>query len=181
MHYIYCPQCGIKLVDKMAGDDGEVPFCQQCNKYWFDAFSSCSIVLVANQYNEIALLKQIYMSDKFTSFVSGYITPGENAEETAVREVKEELGIDIEKLEYAGTYWFDSKDILMHGFIGFTQKSDFILSNEVDSAEWCDALKAPETMFPDRPGNAMYPIYRKYLKIVGLSDLKEKQYGKNLE
>lgn len=135
MRYIYCPQCGNKLMDKTAGDDGEVPFCKQCNKYWFDVFSSCIIVLVANQYNEIALLRQMYMSDKFTSFVSGYITPGENAEEAAVREVKEELGLNIEKLEYVGTYWFDSKDILMHGFIGFTSKNDFTLSSEVDSAE----------------------------------------------
>jgi len=100
MHYIYCPTCGRKLKDKMAGDEGKVPFCNQCNHYWFDAFSSCSIILVANQYNEIALLRQIYMSDKFTSFVSGYITPGETAEETAIREVKEELGLNIEKLEY---------------------------------------------------------------------------------
>ena len=73
MRYSYCPQCGTKLINKIAGDDGYVPFCKQCNKYWFDSFSSCSIVLVANQYNEIALLRQFYMSDKFTSFVSGYI------------------------------------------------------------------------------------------------------------
>lgn len=168
MHYIYCPQCGTKLTGKLAGDDGHVPFCEACNKYWFDTFSSCIIVLVANQYHEIALLRQQYISDQFSSFVSGYITPGENAEETAVREVKEELGLDVEKLEYAGTYWFDAKDILMHGFIGFTAKADFTLSREVDSAEWVPAAKAPETMFPDRPGNAMHPIYRKYLKMAGL-------------
>jgi len=168
MRYSYCPQCGTKLINKIAGDDGYVPFCKQCNKYWFDSFSSVSIVLVANQYNEIALLRQFYMSDKFTSFVSGYITPGENAEETAVREVKEELGIDIDRLEYAGTYWFDTKEILMHGFIAFVSKSDFKLSSEVDSAEWVPALKAPETMFPDRPGNTMHLIYRKYLKMIDL-------------
>lgn len=169
MHYIYCPKCGEKLVNKPAGDDGNVPFCKHCKKYWFDTFSSCSIVLVYNQYNEIALLRQLYMSDKYASFVSGYITPGENAEETAVREVKEELGLDIEKLEYAGSYWFDTKEILMHGFIGFTSRSEFALSSEVDSAEWVDALKVPEKIFPVRPGNAMHPIYRKYLKIAGLS------------
>lgn len=170
MHYNYCPKCGMKLKDKTAGDDGKVPFCEQCNQYWFDSFASCCIVLVANQYHEIALLRQTYMSDRFTSFVSGYITPGENAEETAAREVKEELGIDIDKLEYAGTYWFDAKELLMHGFIGFASKADFRLSGEVDSAAWVPALKAPETMFPDRPGNAMHPIYRKYLKMTGLSD-----------
>lgn len=170
MHYNYCPKCGMKLTDKMAGDDGKVPFCERCGQYWFDSFSSCCIVLVANQYHEIALLRQMYMSDRFASFVSGYITPGENSEETAVREVKEELGIAIERLEYAGTYWFGAKEILMHGFIGFASKAAFRLSVEVDSAAWVPALKAPETMFPDRPGNAMYPIYRKYLKIVGLSE-----------
>lgn len=168
MHYIYCPQCGLKLTNKTAGDDGNVPFCVQCNQYWFDSFSSCSIVLVANEYNEIALLKQLYMSDKYASFVSGYITPGETAEETAVREVKEELGLDIDRLEYAGSYWFDSKEILMHGFIGFATKKDFNLSCEVNSAEWVPAPKAPEKMFPDKPGNAMHPMYRKYLKMVGL-------------
>ncbi len=169
MHYIYCPQCGIKLTDAPAGDDGYVPFCKRCNKYWFDSFPSCSIVLVANQYNEIALLRQRYMSDKFASFVSGYIAPGENAEQTALREVKEELGIDIDKLEYAGTYWFDTKGILMHGFIGFAEKCEFKLSGEVDSAKWVPASEAPKTMFPDRPGNTMHSIYRKYLKIAGLS------------
>lgn len=99
MHYNYCPKCGMKLKDKMAGDDGKVPFCEQCNQYWFDA-----------------------------------------------------------------------KDLLMHGFIGFASKADFRLSGEVDSAAWVPALKAPETMFPDRPGDAMHPIYRQYLKMTGLSD-----------
>lgn len=158
------------MTDKMAGDDGKVPFCKNCDQYWFDSFASCCIVLVANQYHEIALLRQMYMSDRFASFVSGYIVPGETAEETAVREVREELGITIERLEYAGSYWFDAKELLMHGFIGLTTKADFQLSGEVDSAAWVPALKAPETMFPDRPGNAMHPIYRKYLKMVGLSE-----------
>lgn len=169
MRYVYCPQCGVKLIEKMAGDDGYVPFCEQCDQYWFDTFSSCSIVLVANQYHEIALLRQSYLSADHACFVSGYITPGETAEETAVREVKEELGLRIERLEYAGTYWFPSKELLMHGFIGFSSKSDFVLSSEVDSAAWVPASEAPETMFPDRPGNAMHPIYRKYLKMIGLS------------
>jgi NAD+ diphosphatase len=168
MHYIYCPQCGAKLTCKSAGDDGCVPYCNKCTQYWFDTFPSCVIVLVANQYNEIALLRQNYMSDKYANFVSGYISPGENAEEAAVREVKEELGIDIHQIGYAGTYWFDSKGILMHGFIAFASKCSFTLSSEVDSAEWVSALKAPETMFPDKPENTMYPIYRKYLKMIGL-------------
>ncbi len=35
MRYNYCPVCGQKLHKKEAGDDGNVPFCLDCNKYWF--------------------------------------------------------------------------------------------------------------------------------------------------
>lgn len=170
MHYIYCPQCGKKLIAKAAGDDGDVPFCNSCGTYWFDTFPCCTITLVANECNEIALLRQDYMSSKHANFVSGYITPNETAEENALREVKEELGITAERLEYAGTYWYDKKGLLMHGFIAFAKKCDFTLSDEVDFAEWVDAKAALEKMFPDKPGNTMFPIYKKYLEITGLSE-----------
>ncbi len=170
MHYLYCPICGGKLIDKKAGDDGNVPYCTQCNKYWFDSFSSCVIILVANEFNEIALLHQEYMSVKHAAFVSGYITPGENAETAAMREVKEELGIDLESVHYAGSYWFPKKELLMIGFIGFAKKMDFVLSSEVDSARWVPFLEAPQEMFPDRPGNAMHPIYRQFIEMQGLKE-----------
>ena len=102
MRYKYCPECGRALIDKKAGDDGYIPYCEQCERFWFDYFGSCVIVLVANEYNEIALLQQNYMSTEYMSFVSGYICPGESAEETAMREVEEEIGIKLECLEYVG-------------------------------------------------------------------------------
>ena len=30
MKFKFCPQCGSGLKPKMAGDDGEVPFCYEC-------------------------------------------------------------------------------------------------------------------------------------------------------
>ena len=72
MHFQFCPICGSKLVLKEAGDDGMVPYCEPCAKMWFDMFSSCIIALVANEYHEIALLRQPSLSDRGV-FVSGYI------------------------------------------------------------------------------------------------------------
>ena len=63
MHYDFCPKCGRKLSGKPAGDEGTVPYCEACRKYWFDSFSNCAIVLVANEAGEIALLTQNYLSD----------------------------------------------------------------------------------------------------------------------
>lgn len=170
MRYIYCPKCGRKLIEKKAGDDGAVPYCLPCNKYWFDSFASCVIVLVYNEYDEIVLCRQGYLSDRYTSVTSGYIAPGENAEESALREVKEELGIGLESLEYAGTVWFGENDMLMHGFVGFTHKCELTLSEEIDSAEWVYYTEALKTMFPDKPGNALHEVYRKFLKIRGLDN-----------
>ena len=99
MHFKYCPECGALLTDRDAGDDGKVPFCEECGKYWFDQFASCVIVLIYNEYDEIVLSWQDYLSEKYAVFTSGFMTPGENAEEAARREVKEELGLDIEELD----------------------------------------------------------------------------------
>ena len=62
MRYVYCPLCGTKLTTKAAGDDGMVPYCAACGRYWFDTFASVAIVMVVNEYGEIAMLKQHYLS-----------------------------------------------------------------------------------------------------------------------
>ena len=162
MRYNYCPDCGTKLTERQAGDDGLVPFCNECKKYWFDTFSSCVIVMVVNEFQEIAMLHQSYISDEYETFVAGFMTPGETAEQAAVREVKEELGLDVEHLEYAGTHWFDKREQLMHAFIGFVKKEAFVLSTEVNNANWVALEEAPKRMFPDRPGNTQHILYRQY-------------------
>ena len=164
MKYDYCPKCGSKLIQKQAGDDGKVPYCESCEKYWFDSFSTCVIVLVYNEFNEIALLKQLYLSDKYNVFVAGYMQVGESAEKAATREVKEELGIDVEKIEYADSVWFEKGQNLMLGFLAFAKKQEFKLSKEVDSASWVKYSEVPNTLFPDSPENAAWTIYRKYLE-----------------
>lgn len=166
MRFKYCPDCGKLLINKIAGDDGEVPYCEKCQKYWFDSFSDCVIILVANELDEIALCRQGYLSDKYSTFVSGYITPGETAEEAAFREVKEEIGIDIDNLFYAGTYWFDLKDQLMHGFIGITKKKDLVISSELDDANWIEYQNALDYMFPPGKGNCTHIIYSQYKKMI---------------
>ena len=163
MHYKFCPDCGNKLTNRPAGDDGEVPYCDKCKRYWFDTFASCVIIMVVNEFHEIAMLRQSYISDEYETFVAGFITPGESAEQAAIREVKEELGLDVDRLEYAGTHWFAKRDQLMHAFIGYVKKAKFNLSSEVDSASWVALDEAPTRMFPDRPGNTQHILYHQYI------------------
>ena len=160
MRFLYCPQCGKPLIEKEIGDEGKIPFCTNCQRPWLDMFSSCIIVLVVNENNEAVLLRQNYISTEYRNLVSGYMKPGETAEETAEREVFEEIGVKLEELNLTGTYWFDLKDMLMIGFIARAKKTEFRLSEEVDGADWIPVEEAIGLVHPK--GSVSYALLEIY-------------------
>lgn len=167
MHYRYCPECGEKLVDHPAGDDGMVPYCEHCARYYFDGFPTAVLTMVVNDRGEICMELQKYLSDEYWNFVSGYITPGETAEEAARREVKEEVGIELESIEYVSSYWYVPKGILMLGFIGKAKTDSITPSKEVNEAKWVPYGEARPLFFPEGSGNLQYPLYQAYLRKIG--------------
>ena len=136
MKFTYCPHCGKKLMKKEIGDEGLVPFCETCSVPLWDMFSTCIITAVVNEEHEVALLRQDYVTKTHYVCVAGHIKIGETVEETVIREVKEELGLDVEKLEYIHSYPMLTKEMLMLGYQANVKKADFVLSQEVDSATW---------------------------------------------
>ena len=138
MRFKFCQQCGKELVLREIGDEGLVPYCNSCERPWFDMFSTCVICLLWADKNKFALLKQNYLSRGHHVCVSGYVTPGETAEQAAAREVKEEIGLDAERVDYLGSWFYDKRDQLMLGFAVKIPQEKFSLSCEVDDAEWFD-------------------------------------------
>lgn len=136
MRFTYCPHCGSELIKKEIGDEGMIPYCTQCKVPLWDMFTTCIICAVVNEENEVALLRQNYVSTTQYVCVAGVMKMGESAEETACREVKEEIGQDVEKLEYIQSYPYDKKEMLMLGYKASVKKKEFVLSGEVDAVEW---------------------------------------------
>lgn len=136
MRFRYCPDCGSLLSGRVLGDEGEVPWCTRCDKPWFDMFPVAVIALVYNEKSQVLLLRQDYISTEFHNLVSGYVTPGEDAETCAIREIKEETGLEVEELRLVLTNWFPKKGILMVGFFAKVKDAPLVLSDEVDSASW---------------------------------------------
>ena len=136
MKFTYCPYCGTKAIKKEIGDEGLIPYCTICETPLWDMFMTSIICAVVNEYNEVALLRQNYVTTTSHVCVAGVMKMGESAEETVVREIKEELGQDVISLEYVQSYPFEKKEMLMLGFKANVKKKEFVLSGEVDAAEW---------------------------------------------
>ena len=93
-------------------------------------------MLVVNEFNEVLLLKQNYISEAKWTVVSGYMVDGETIEDAVVREEKEETGQDVISCKYISSYYFEPKQLIMIGFIAYVNKAQFSNSDEVDDIKW---------------------------------------------
>ncbi len=135
MLFKYCAECGHKLNDIRLGDD-DCKICPSCNRIYGRNPIPVVEVLVVNEFNEILLLKQNYISKDKWTVVSGYMVEGETIEETVAREVKEETGQIVYDCRYVSSYYFEPKQLIMIGFIAYVKKSSFVDSAEVDDIKW---------------------------------------------
>ncbi len=136
MRFQYCPYCGKNVELREIGDEGMIPYCTECKTPLWDIFTTSIIVAVVNEYNEVVLLRQNYVSTTNHVCVAGVMKMGESAEETVVREIGEELGLHVKSLKYVKSYPYEKKEMLMLGFQAVVDKKEFTLSKEVDAAEW---------------------------------------------
>lgn len=148
LKFSFCPDCGTKLSLRSLGDETDVPWCGKCDKPWFPMFPNAIIALVHDSNGNILLLRQKYISEIYCNLVSGYMKPGETAEETARREILEETGQEVQNLRLVCTNWFERKNMLMIGFFAEVKPTDLKLSVEVDDAFWIPAEEGVGKVHP---------------------------------
>ena len=161
----YCPVCGTEAIQKEIGDEGLMPFCPTCQMPLWDYFNTSIICAVVNEYEEIALLRQNYVSTTNYVCVAGHMKSAESAEETVTREVQEEIGQDVEQLVYIRSYPYEKKNLLMLGFLAKVKKKDFELSGEVDSVEWFPLSEASSKL---REGGIAWQLVKEINEKKGL-------------
>jgi NAD+ diphosphatase len=140
---MYCEKCGNLLTTKECNQDGLVPFCEHCNEFRFPWFNSAVSSIVMNPTKDKILLIQQY-GKKDNILVAGYITKGENAKETLIREVKEETNLDVVEYFYNDNEYYQPSNTLIHNYVSITSTENFSLTDEVDKAQWFtieDAVK----------------------------------------
>ena len=140
----FCGRCGVPMKRLVAERAKE---CPQCGLLHFPRLAPAIIVLI--ERGEKALLAR---SRRFTtgmySVLAGFVEPGESLEEAVVREVKEEVGVDVKDLRYFGSQPWPFPHSLMIGFTGTYAGGEI----RIDEAEIEDAGWFTVDNFPPLPG-----------------------------
>lgn len=151
MKYKFCPRCGRQLIEKYSWDEGGVPYCSNDDIMFFDTPKPCIMVAVIKE-DKILLLKQSYIFKNSKVLISGYISNGETAEETVIREVKEETGITVNNIKYLGSEYLNSKEIIMLTFMAAYVDGEINKSQEVEEVQWILLEDALDEMREDEIG-----------------------------
>lgn len=94
----YCPKCGSPEFQK---SDEKSLKCRNCGFHLFVNSSAAVASLVTNPGGKLMLVKRgIEPHYGKLDLPGGFVDPGETAEQAVIRELKEELGLKVKKLEY---------------------------------------------------------------------------------
>lgn len=136
----FCSQCGTKLVSKT---DELAKICQNCDGLTFPKFSP-SIIVAIKKENKILLARSPHFQPNMFALISGFIEPGETAEEAVVREVMEEVNLQIKNIRYFATQAWPFPDTFMIGFTADYAAGEIkINTKELEQAKWFDIDDLP--------------------------------------
>lgn len=145
----YCEECGAELCERYLENEGIIPYCKKCGAYRFPKYNvAVSIITVDDDSRKILLIKQ-YGKDSYI-LVAGYVAKGESAEETVARELREETGLNADRIRYNRSAYFPPSNTLMLNFTCHVRGGSAVrLTDEVDEATWFTFEEARRNIRPN--------------------------------
>jgi NADH pyrophosphatase NudC (nudix superfamily) len=98
--------CGGYLAGGPDESGHEYRYCPECGWKWYDPPVPVTLVLVTTDDGQVVYVRKKTFEPGRWSVVSGFIPRGERAEDAAVREVKEETGLDVKIVRFLGTHFY---------------------------------------------------------------------------
>jgi NAD+ diphosphatase len=136
----FCGRCGKAATDS---ERDRSTVCAGCKLNFYPRLSPSIIVLV-HRGDEVLLGRNHMFPEGLFSTLAGFVEPGESIEETVIREVKEEVGVNVSNLSYRGSQPWPFPNSLMLGFHAEYQSGDIVLQeDEIAEAGWFPCTDLP--------------------------------------
>jgi NAD+ diphosphatase len=139
----HCPRCG-ERTERIGGEWGKR--CPKCHYEHYPHLHPAVIVLVRDGDRCLLARKAEWAPGRY-ALVAGFVDNGESLEGAVRREVKEEVGVDVDDVRYVGSQNWPFPSQLMVGFVARYTGGDVT----VDREELEDARWFPVGQLPIRP------------------------------
>ncbi len=138
----YCCKCGSGTRPKT---DERAIVCPQCGTMVFPKISPAVIMAVVCK-DRILLARGSNFTGSWFSLLAGYVDAGETLEETVIREVKEEVGLDVKNIRYYKSQPWPPSSSMMIGFVAEADDTQPIIidDKEIVEAAWFTRGKLPQ-------------------------------------
>lgn len=130
-----CPQCGGPLDAESAG---WVLRCREDGSEHFPRTDPAVIMAVRDQDDRLLLARNAHFPPGFHSVLAGFLEPGETLEAAVVREVAEEVGVEVQEVEYVGSQPWPFPRSLMVGYRAWASSAGALRlqADEIAEARW---------------------------------------------
>jgi len=149
----HCPRCG-QRTERLEGEWGKR--CPGCRYEHYPHLHPAVIVLVKDGDRCLLARKAGWAPGRY-ALVAGFVDNGESLEGAVAREVKEEVGVDVEDVRYVGSQNWPFPSQLMVGFVARHAGGAITIDqDELEDARWFPAGGLPG--LPSRHSISRYII-----------------------
>jgi len=141
----FCGRCGARLRDK-AGERAKE--CPACGHVVYPRVSPAMMVLVTRG-KELLLARANRFPQAMYSALAGFVEPGESIEDCIHREVREEVGVEVDRLQYVASQSWPFPHSLMIAFTAEYAGGDMHpCDEEIVEAGWFPIDALPQLPSP---------------------------------
>ncbi len=148
--YKFCPKCGGNLAYKKTGF-AEYPQCKKCGfVFYINSKPATGAFIVDKQGKILLATRGVEPSKGKWDFLGGFLESGEHPVDGLKREVKEEIGVDVEVGDFLGFFMdvynhdkVSGEYVLNIFYLCKIEGENYKLDREIAEAKWFAPDKIP--------------------------------------